>query len=53
VDDDFGIARWQAHFNRLPSCEPVALDGVLQATFVETGLCRIFREWWHRQEGKE
>jgi hypothetical protein len=48
-----GIAHWQARFNRLPSCEPVALDGVLQATFVDPGLCRIFRGWWHCLEGSE
>ena len=51
VAEDSGIARWRADFQRLPSRKPVALDGVLQATFDENGLCQLFEEWWHRLEG--
>ena len=45
-----GIAHWQAEFIRRSSGERVRLDGILAADFDAQGLCRSFREWWHRQE---
>lgn len=51
VESDVGVARWQTSFERLPTHKTVALDGILQATFDDTGLCQIFEEWWHRLEG--
>lgn len=45
-----GVAHWKATFTRLPSRNRVRLDGILLATFDREGKCRVFREWWHRQE---
>ena len=45
-----GFAKWQATFVRIPSGNPVKLDGFLQAQFDGTGKCSVFREWWHRRE---
>lgn len=53
VGEDFGIARWQAKFVRVPSGNQVSLDGVLLASFDEQGKCKVFREWWHRIEREE
>ena len=50
VGEDFGIARWQAKFVRVPSGNQVSLDGVLVSSFDEQGKCKVFREWWHRVE---
>jgi hypothetical protein len=51
VSGQTGIAHWQARFWRVPDGPQVHLDGVLVAEFDPEGLCRVFREWWHRQEG--
>lgn len=50
VAGDLGIAHWWASFVRLPSGARVHLDGILAATFDDDGRCRLFREWWHKQE---
>jgi hypothetical protein len=48
--DDVGIVRWWATFSRLKSNAKVELDGVLLLEFNDDGLCRTFREWWHKKE---
>jgi len=45
-----GLAQWRASFVRVPSGRRVELDGILSAEFDDAGHCRVFREWWHRQE---
>lgn len=46
-----GFARWRASFQRVPSGTSVEIEGFLEATFTDEGLCSTFREWWHRREG--
>lgn len=53
VNGAAGWSRWQASFVRVPSGTKVALDGVIQAEFAEDHRCKLFREWWHRQETDE
>lgn len=50
VSGERGIAHWQAEFTRRSTGVRVRLDGLLVADFDANGLCRTFREWWHRQE---
>ncbi|UCG65931.1 MAG: nuclear transport factor 2 family protein [Deltaproteobacteria bacterium] len=50
VDRNVGLARWSAHFKRLPSGNRVKLDGIFKAEFSDDGKCGVFREWWHRIE---
>lgn len=45
-----GIARWQAAFKRIKSGHRVQLDGILVITVDDAVRCRLFQEWWHRQE---
>jgi hypothetical protein len=47
-----GIARWWATFTRTPSQKRVQLDGIFVCTMDEQGRCRLFQEWWHRQESE-
>lgn len=47
---DVGIAHWWASFRRIPSGAPVKLDGVFAATMGAQNRCRVFREWWQKQE---
>jgi len=47
-----GWCHWRASFVRVPSGIEVALDGIIEAGFVEPQLCVTFREWWHRREGE-
>lgn len=53
VVDSRGFARWHATFERVPSGTRVEIDGFLEAKFGENGLCRSFREWWHRRESDD
>lgn len=46
-----GVAHWRTTLVRTADGARIQLDGVLVATFDHGGLCRHFREWWHRQEG--
>lgn len=50
LDQNAGIAQWEAKFVRIPSGRQVELNGVLLAEFGEGGKCTVFREWWHRRE---
>ena len=50
---NLAIIHWQASFTRLPSRLQVKLDGILQLSFDNAGLCKHLREWWVRQEGRE
>jgi len=45
-----GLAHWQAAFIRVPGNARVWLDGILAVEMNKAGLCRTFREWWHRRE---
>ncbi|HUF68375.1 MAG TPA: nuclear transport factor 2 family protein [Longimicrobiales bacterium] len=49
--DPGGIAHWQCSFRRAGADYTVRLDGMLMVEFADSGLCRIFREWWHSDEG--
>ena len=53
LENNIGVAHWQATFNRVPSGEFVELDGILQATFDSQGECVEFKEWWHRKESEK
>jgi hypothetical protein len=50
--DPGGIAHWQCSFTRADEDYTVRLDGMLVVEFDHSGLCRIFREWWHSDEGE-
>jgi ketosteroid isomerase-like protein len=50
--DPVGIAHWQCSFERTDADYTVRLDGMLTVEFADSGLCRIFREWWHSDEGE-
>ena len=50
LEQNIGVAHWQAFFVRIPSGNRVDLDGVLLAEFSADGTCSVFREWWHRRE---
>lgn len=50
LNQNNGIAHWEAKFVRIPSGRQVELNGVLLAEFDEGGRCSVFREWWHRRE---
>ena len=50
IDGSIGYAWWRARFTRTPGSSMVQLDGILRATFDDTGRCTTFREWWHRRE---
>ncbi len=52
ISGDVGVAHWWASFRRIPSGAPVRLDGVFAATMDAQGRCRIFREWWQKQENE-
>jgi ketosteroid isomerase-like protein len=46
------IAHWQCSFKRAGRDYTVRLDGMFVVEFADSGLCRIFREWWHSDEGE-
>ena len=50
--DPGGIAHWRCSFKRAGTDYTVRLDGMLVVEFADSGLCRIFREWWHSDEGE-
>jgi SnoaL-like domain len=47
-----GVAHWRASFVRLPTKDPVVLDGIFLVKLDADGRCAEFREWWHKQEEK-
>jgi len=47
VKEDLGIARWQSKFTVINSGNRLALDCLFLVEFDESGLCSVFREWWH------
>lgn len=50
VKRNVGVARWQASFKRIQSQNQIQLDGILIVTMKDARRCRVFQEWWHRQE---
>lgn len=52
VNQNTGIAHWWTSYVRIPSKVQVKLDGIFVVTFDRDDRCRIFREWWHRQENR-
>jgi hypothetical protein len=50
VRDTLGAAHWHARYTGIETGLPVEIDGVLLAEFDGSGLCRVFREWWHSTE---
>jgi hypothetical protein len=54
--DARGVAHWQCSFKRVGEDYTVRLDGMLVVEFADSGLCSLFREWWHsdeREPGRE
>lgn len=49
IQENLGIARWQARFTHVDSGRRIALDCIFLAEFDENLKCRLFREWWHSQ----
>lgn len=52
VTGTIGIARWWASFIRMSSEKQVKLDGICVVTLDAENRCKVFREWWHREENK-
>ena len=50
VKENRGSTLWRGKSTSLRSGNEVVLDGVFLVEFAEPGKCRVFREWWHRQE---
>ena len=50
INDNSGYAEWQASFRRVPLGSNVKINGILSCEFDDRNKCRIFREWWHREE---
>ncbi len=50
INDDFGIAHWNATFIRLPSKEKVKLDGIFKVSLNEQGECIEFHQWYNSKE---
>jgi hypothetical protein len=49
IQENLGIARWQARFTQINSGKRIALDCIFLVEFDEHHKCRMFREWWHSQ----
>lgn len=49
IDDNRGLARWQAAFVQVASANRIALDCLFLVEFNEELTCQVFREWWHKQ----
>lgn len=47
------VACWRCSFRRVGAEYTVRLDGIFLMDFADDGLCRVFREWWHSDEGKQ
>ena len=47
VQEQRGVARWQAQFTSLETAQRFHLDCIFLVEFDEQSLCRTFREWWH------
>lgn len=47
-----GVAKWRTRFERAGAGYEVQIDGILMAELDQSGLCRVFREWWHTTEAK-
>lgn len=50
MDEGAGWAMWANSFTRAGTDDPVRLEGILKASFHDDGLCREFRQWWHKLE---
>jgi uncharacterized protein (TIGR02246 family) len=50
VTEQYGIARWQASFIRIPPGLATKLDGVFVISLNAQGKCSSLREWWHKQQ---
>ncbi len=49
IQENLGIARWQARFTQINSGKRIALDCIFLVEFDGNLKCRLFREWWHSQ----
>lgn len=47
---DTGFCKWNIQYTRIPSGEMVAMDGIFEVTFNNSGKCCRFRAWWHQRE---
>lgn len=50
ITEQYGIARWQASFIRIPPGLATKLDGVFVISLNAQGKCSSLREWWHKQQ---
>lgn len=47
VEDNFGIAKWNATFIRLSSKEKAELEGIYKVSLDKNGLCIEFHQWYN------
>jgi hypothetical protein len=50
IKENMCVAQWHATFTRLPSKEPVELDGIFQITLDKKGKCIEFRQWYNAKK---
>lgn len=47
-ENNRGICRWWSKFIRISSGNLIMLDGIFFCEFDKNNLCKVFREWWHK-----
>ena len=50
INNNIGIAHFEASFLRYPGPIRVKLDGIFQVIFDSEGKCTSFSEWWQSQK---
>ena len=50
INENTGIAQWNAIFTRLPSKQMVTLDGIFKVSLNEQGKCTEFHQWYNSKE---
>ncbi len=50
VQNNIGYCKWSARFTRVTNLKEVKLEGIFEVIFEPSGLCKLFKEWWHRKE---
>lgn len=49
-EENNSIAHWKCELTRTTSGRKVQIDGIMVVKFDDSGLCTIFKEWWHSNE---
>ena len=47
IENNLGIAHWNAKFTRIPSNQPAELDGIYQVKFNDKNEFIEFRQWYN------